>query len=355
MEEMSKNLKKTLAGYKNCQTVQRLSESLKKGNIINAEELANCYSTAENIHNVRLHCHKPTMQLDIGKIDSLQNLSKEEKDYIKKSASSLKFNLFPKADKELNNLFSTMRMKLKDLSIGRSDLMEIHSFTEEWLPYMKEKLETLEEIKKGIIADYDECKQVFEENVLSIVSKVCPDRTTSIYRDMKAITGRSVNEVVANISINMETDFGAENVASDDLADFLSACKKEYFIQTGVSVLKGTTESLWEGIMKYLVAIQASKSEDLTGWKIKRDSLLKMSKKTMRENVYSLALINDACENIRKIAAQDIKSDAEELCIQTLSLIYGETREMGIEFELKAELDWLTIELLEEVYADITA
>lgn len=355
----SANIKKTLSSYRNSQTVQKLSESFENGAFIDAEELAECYATAENIHKVCIHCHKPTLLLDIGKLDSLADLTDDEKNYIKKSASSLKFNLLPKADKALNNLFSTMRMKLRELSIGRSDLMELQSFTEEWLPYMKEKLVVLEQIKEDIISDYDESKAIFEENVLSICAKICPDRINQVMRSVKTIAGRSADDIVKNISINLETDFGANQMSTEEFANFLKACKKEFFIKTGVDVIKGHIEELWELVNRYLTSIQDAKSEDLSGWVEKKNNLEKKRKKIMRENVCNLPVIQKACEGLRKIANANFKAEAEEYCIRTLAELYCEVKAITYGNEVymgnmfTTNLTWVTEKLLEDVYNEM--
>lgn len=351
---MEETLKQKMAVYKNLENAKKMAELVKKGISISPEELSEAYASAETIKEVKVHCHRPPLQVDIGKVDSLQELSENDRKFMKSASDSLKISIMPDIGKALNSIYNAIRIEQSKCCIGGSDLMEVTAFTEEFLPYLEKKQQEINtKIYDYIDEHYEEEMQSFRTNVHDVVSKVFPERLSQVMKEVEYITKRPKESFKSAISIDLETDFGTSVVNKEDLKNFLEQAKKEHYLKEGIAVICGTIKNLWEAVVTYLNVIKDCK-RDLSSYQRRRMILDNAAAKAIRENVANLDFINEIAKKMKELSKILIKDEADEEALTILAYIYGQSVNFGLELNLSSKKpEWLSIELVSDTYEEL--
>ena len=341
------NVKAALAAKETKKKIEALS-----GVVADFESLADAYTASEDLKNCRFHFHTPPMGVDIGKLDFFEDLSEEEKGYVRRAGSSMSFKFFIEEQKKLKSISEGVRKYLQKCSVGNSSFVSKESFYNDFLPYLKGKEIELEELKAQMEAFYEDEIKSFRDNVLSVVDKMCPCRHAAAEKAVSYITDRPAEAFLAGISFDLETEFGLEGVSdSADLSDLLERSKRAYVSRQIEAVYVGQLQELWGGLATYIAGITPA-PDSLEGYNSTRSALCKKAEKVEKENIGGIPVISALTQSIKELSEELIKDLAEQEAFEIASEIIGRGSEFGASFRfLKGLPEWCNREDLLENYS----
>lgn len=343
---MNNNVRATLAA----QTTRERLESL-SGVITDIEGLADAYTASDDLKITKVHFHQPPFGVDLGKLDFFDTLSDEEKGYVKKAGSSMTFKFFLEEQKKLKAIQEGVRKYLQKLSVGNSSYVSSDAFYNDFLPYLKGKEEELEQLKAQMSVYYDDELKNFRDNVLNVVSKMCPCRLESAKRALSFITEKPVEVFLNSICFDLETEFGTEGVKNEDLGDLLERSKRAYVVRQIEAIYIGQLQNLWDGLSTYISAIQGA-PESLDGFSTSRKTLIKKAEKVEKENIGGIPVISSITQSIKDLGDELSKDMANAVAFDIASEIIGRGNEFGASFKFPDSLpEWCSKEALLENYA----
>lgn len=316
----------------------------------NLEDLANAYTTSEDLKTVRFHFHTPPMAVDLGKMDFINGLSEKEAEYVKTNASSFRFFCFKNEAKKLKSISESIRCKLKTLTVGNSDYMSADDFYNNFLPYLAEKENELEMLKQSIESYYDSELEAFSDNVINVVRSVCPNRLDSARAAVAYVTGRTKDAFLDDISFDLETGFKEDSVEDGDLSDLLKRSKEAFVLREIEGIYIGQLQKLWDAMSHFITVIKAA-PESLSGYGITRRTVKEAAEKVERYNVGRLPVITDISTSIINLSKEENTDMANVESFNIMSEIFGKGAEMGASFKFTEDLpDWVSGEALLEAY-----
>ena len=346
------DIKEIIAGYESSANVE---EILKAGVEVSPEELANAYASAENIKKVKVHCRSTNISLVLGRVENLaKTLSDNEKDFFAKGGGgALRAFAFPEAQKQIRSIYESVRKRLDYFCVGGSDLMDLNTFEQEFLPYLLKKEEQLRDVLMFQIEDvFEEEMNAFEQSCRAALSSLDPTSRETAEKELSYIRNRSKSEIVNGFGIDLETDFDADSIAEEDLKEVLTKAKREYVAREAMSLINGMLAELWDAGVSYLAKIQKAEDEDIstTTYSGTRNKLRSRVEKIRRGNFQSIAFINAICDGLVEVSKEDIRMDAEVDIVPLLAIIWNETKKGGIELPTRYLPDWLTPAELEKSF-----
>ncbi len=314
------------------------------------EDLAEAYTTSDELKTCKFHFHTPPMAVDLGKLDFMSGLSNAEAEYVRSNASSFRFFCFPKEAKKLKSICESVRRYLKSLTVGNSDYISADDFYNKFLPYLSSKKEELDALKQQIDIYYEEELKSFSDNVMSVVNAVCPQRVDGAKAAVSYITGRTKESFLDNISFDLETGFDATGASSPDLSDLLKRSKEAYVLREIEGIYVGQLQQLWD-IMAHFVTIIKSAPDSLAGYQITRRAMREGAEKVEKENVGGIPIITELSSRIIALEKEENRDISNTEAFDIMSQIFGRGSEFGASFKFSEDLpDWVVAEDLMEAY-----
>lgn len=328
---MNDELKAVLAAKSTRDRISALSDV-----VADAESLADAYVASEDLRMAKVHFHTPPMGVDLGKLDFFEELSPKEKDYVKRAGSSLIFRFFTEEQKKLKSISESVRRQLQKLSVGNSFYISSDSFYGDFLPYLKGKEQELEELKTGMSLYYDDELRSFGENVLGVVSKVCPDRYRTAERALAFITGKPLECFLAGISFDLETEYGPEKAKEED-RELLTRAKRAYINRQIEAIYIGQLQELFNALVTYVVAIKEAPAS-LEGYSVSRKVLKKKAGKVEKENIGGIPVISGITSSLTVLSNELLKDLANAAAFEVGSEIIGRGNDFGASFKFPKTL-----------------
>ena len=314
------------------------------------EDLAEAYTTSDELKTCKFHFHQPPMAVDLGKLDFMGGLSAQEAEYVKSNASSFRFYCFPQEAKKLKSICESIRRYLKSLTVGNSDYISADDFYKKFLPYLAEKEKELSELKDAIRIYYDSELKSFEDNVMSVVGSVCPDRADAARASVAYITGRTEDSFLDNISFDLETGFDERGASSPDLSDLLKRSKEAYVLREIEGIHVGQLQQLWDALCHFVTIIKSA-PEALSGYALTRRAMRNAAAKVEKENVGGIPVISELSQRIIDLEREENRDLANTEAFDIMSQIFGRGSEFGASFKFTDDLpDWVVAEDLLEAY-----
>lgn len=335
---MNNDLRATLAAQKTRENLAALAAG------VTDSSLEDAYVGADDIKSCRFHFHHPPMGVNLGKLDFFSDLSDEEKSFLRKAGSSLTFGFFVDASKKIKSIDSSIRESLARKSIGGSNLIERKSFYEDFLPDLRKKELELDELKAQMARDYEEEIAAFEDNVMSVVKKVCPSRVASAERAISSITGRTADSFLNQICFELETAWdlggiGEEQKDSEELKELLDRARKAHAERGINAMFAGMLKELWDATASYVAGIQSA-PDTLDGYSTTRSTLRKKVEKVERENL-GFPEIASFTDSLKELSGELVKDIAEADAFEIMSCLLGRGLEVGTSFRfLKGLPEW---------------
>ncbi|MBR5178524.1 MAG: hypothetical protein IKW90_06965 [Lachnospiraceae bacterium] len=322
----------------------------------NIEDLANAYTSSEDLKMVKIHFHQPLMTVDLGKLDFMAGLDSNGQNYLKSNGSSLKFSCFVQEQKKLKALQESVRKTLGKLCVGNSDYISRDVFYGKFLPYLSDKEKEFDELKDTIGIYYDNELKTFEDNVRNVVLSTCPERSGKAEAAIRFITKRSKESFLAGICFDLETDFSEKGMGDKELAELLRKSKEAYVTRQIEAIYTGQLSELWSAITVYVLAI-ASAPIDLTGFSTSRNVLKNKALKVEKENIGGIPVISALTDSLKELSKELNRDMANGIAFDIMSEIVGRGTEFGSKFQFPKSLpEWVNEkDLLDNYSAAITA
>ncbi len=351
---MEENMKEIAAAVSGMETVKDI---LRKGiSEVGAEELAAAYQRAEDIKRVKFKSSLKVVSLEIGNVnDFAPDLPAEQKEYFSGGGSKpIVVHGFKDAKKRLRSIIESTRKRAEVCSIGGSDLMNITTLEEDFLPFFRSKQEELESVLNHLVEDvFDEEMELFTKNVESVITRLPDPASRDAARKrlagLKTITAK---DLVTGTGMFIDTDFDAEHISNDDLREVLSASKKEYIVREATNMLHGMLTDLWKATLVYWQAVYVDGGKDSGRLRRSQISFVELIKKVKRENIKTVPFIDLLCDQLLNVAKDVVEFDLEADATPILANIYGEVViKSGETLPLGQLPKGLTPDILADIYA----
>jgi hypothetical protein len=345
-DNMNEDIRATLAAQTTRDRLSALSEV-----VADFEKLADAYTSSEDLKSCRFHFHSQPMSVDLGKLDFFEDLSDDEKLYIRRAGSSLRFKFFVEEQGQLKSISESVRKQLQKLSVGNSSYIEKEIFYGEFLPFLKGKEAELKKLKAQMSDVYYFELEAFENDVLAVVTKVCPCRLEAAKKALAFISEKPVETFLNGISFDLETEYGKEGVQDQDLSELLEKSKRAYASRQVEAIFVGQLQELWNALTVYVAAI-AKAPENLDGYSPSRKTLLKKVEKVERENIGGLPVISALTQSLRELSKEMVKDIANTLAFDIGAEIIGRGNDFGASFRFIGGLpEWFNKDDLLDSYA----
>lgn len=342
---MATDIRATLAAQTTRDRLSALSDV-----VADFEGLADAYTASEDLKSCRFHFHTPPMGVDLGKLDFFEDLSDDEKSYMRRAGSSLSFRFFLEEQKKLKSISEGVRKQLQKLSVGNSSYIASDVFYGEFLPFLKGKEDELETLKAQMSDVYDIELEAFENNVLTVVSKVCPCRLEAAKKALAFISEKPVEVFLNGISFDLETEYGKEGAKNQDLSELLERSKRAYVSRQIEAIYVGQLQELWNALTVYVAAIDKA-PDTLDGYSTSRNTLLKKVEKVEKENIGGLPIISALTQALRDLSKEMLKDLANTAAFDIGAEIIGRGNDFGASFRFIGGLpEWFNKDDLLDSY-----
>ena len=366
----TKELKKILQSKG---VISNVKESIEKGINVSPEDIASIFKENSAFGRVVPTCSRPLPCVNLGKVSNLNSFGEDEKKYFDVGSSDLKIYAFPEIQRQIGSIFSSIWSQTKKMQACRSELMSKKTFINEYMAFLDRKQKALDELKSLIEANYEfemgypkvGIKGRFELMVEQALGKVSTNLEAEVRSHIRQITSVPVTSFVEQFRISLFTDFSEDDFTSapQNIIDLLTEFKKNHVINSGMNIVRGLLQESWTALTCYLSSMEKNVLDDdltvssfgrmRTTFNGRADKILEEIKAMEEAGINSpyMTLIASLIGDLRKV---DLKYDAEEVILETMSLIKKEAEKVDLDlnYPKDEEVSWVTAEKLEEVYKD---
>ena len=325
-----------------------LAESMVKAGvkkaIIDYDDAINRLNQVDAAGVVEIHCHAPLCSINFGKVSDIPTGIPEScHDFVlDHSSSKFVLSIFPKEEKEINNIYGRLRKHHRSCCIGeKSQYMIPDVFVKDFMPYYNKQVTVcLQEIKDQIRKTYNERVNEFSSKVLDVLHGIFSESDEVIVNNIKIqldyFKNMSVDAYLSKLNVDLEADFPADIIPDPNLREFFIKERQAYLISGVNDFCYSISERLWESILAYLITINNQNVSSTLPVNHSKSALRNRCDAAEKNNVAQFPFITEAISYTRSAINEFDVSDANDILVDALSLLYRSIRDLELPNEDKS-------------------
>lgn len=356
----------TIADLAISERLEKIGVSLNKGADLGSslKELEDAVAARDSVKKVKIIFHLPSCRVLVGKLNvSPDIMISQASEFVENNGTSTNMVCFPTFIKKAKDIVSSLRHLKENISIGSSDYMDLESYENDFLPKYVETREQLDQLKGLLSTEYEELLQEFTDGVHKLldVIAVSDSDLKRIDKSLARITGKPMNEFMDAVSIELVSDFDADQISNEELKEVASEAHKMRVASLLEELILGNMQDSFEAVCSFYKNVKTSqKAMDRHPERERTLDNCKQSKKTARRqaevlrrsNVGGSAVLTALQEQFEKMERCSTVDDALEHAYAVMVDIIGCSTEMGFEIKTKSLPDYFSVDDILNEYAE---
>ncbi len=354
----------TIADLAISERLEKIGVSLNKGTDLGSslKELEDAVAARDSVKKVKIVFHLPSCRVLIGNLNVCSDIMLSQVgEFVENNGTSTSMVCFPTFIKKAKVIVSSLRHLKETISIGSSDYMDLESYENEFLPKFVETREELDRLKSLLSVEYEELLQEFADGIRKLLAVIIVSDSDRIKKSVARITQKPMNEFMNDVSIELVSDFDADQISNEKLKEVAREAHKMRVASLLEELILGNMQDSFEAVCSFYKNVKTSqKAMDKHPERARTLDNCKQSKKTARRqaevlrrsNVGGSAVLTALQEQFEKMEKCSTVDDALEHAYAVMVDIIGCSTDMGFEIKTKSLPEYFSVDDILDEYAE---